>query len=336
MKKIQWVSPNTAQITEVDIPKCEKGQVLLKVKCVGVCGSDMQVFAGRNQYMKFPVTPFHEGVLEIVEVGDKNSKLKPGTTALVWPFISCNDCYSCNNGRENACMNFTCLGIQADGFGAEYYLTQERFVYPIEDGISLDKAILIEPLSVGVHAATRGDVENKNVLIIGGGTIGNMTAQACKLKGAKKVCVCDISQEKIDLALKSGVDAVNTKEKTIKEAAQIVFGTFPDVIMDCSGVGPMVLQALEMVGKTTVVVLVANYSTPVELNLNLIQRNELDVRGCIGSHPEDFAFAAKAICEDKLYCEGFISAKYHYTQVQEMMEYALANRGVNIKVVMEW
>ncbi len=336
MKKIVFTEKNKAEIEEVAIPVYGPKEVLLKVKRVGVCGSDMQVFAGRNRYMTFPVTPFHEGVLEVEAVGSEVSRLKPGMTVVVWPFINCGECYSCKKGRQNACMNFTCLGIQADGLGAEYYVSDERFVFPIPSKIDPDEAVLIEPLAIGIHAAKRGDVAGKTVMIVGGGTIGNLTAQACKICGATHVCICDISQDKVDFAKKSGISGINTSDKTLKEAAECEFDGFPDVIMDCAGAGILVSQMLEIAGKTTTVVIVANHSAPVTINLNNIQRSELDVRGCIGSDPEDFQTAIDAVAAGKFNAEGFITGRYHYDQVQKMMENAVNNRGTNMKTILVW
>lgn len=336
MKKIEFTAPNKSRIVEVDRPVPKEGQVLLRVKRIGVCGSDMQVFAGNNRYMTFPVTPFHEGVLEVAEVGGTDPVLKPGMAAVVWPFINCGTCPPCRHGSPNACMNFTCLGIQADGLGAEYYLSERKYVYPLPEGLDADEAILIEPLSIGMHAASRGDVSGKNVLIVGAGTIGNMTAQACKIKGAKRVVVCDVAQEKIDLAAASLIEGVNNQGKTLREVAGEVFENPPDVVIDCAGFGPTTEQIFEIGGKTTTVVIVANSSRPISLLMNHIQRNELDVRGCIGSHPDDFQAAINAVAEGRLNARGFITARYErMEQIQEMMEYTVSHRGSNMKTIME-
>lgn len=336
MKKIVFASPNKTEIIEVQRPVPKAGQILLKVKRVGVCGSDMQVFSGKNRYMKFPVTPFHEGVLEIVEIGGADSGLKPGMEVAVWPFISCGSCYSCRNNSPNACMNFTCLGIQADGLGAEYYVSDEKYVYPLPENLDADEAVLIEPLSIGMHAASRGEVAGKTVLIVGAGTIGNMTAQACKIKGAARVVVCDVAQEKIELAEASNIEGFHNQGKSLKEVSCEVFGSFPDIVIDCAGYGPTTEEIFEIGGKTTTVVIVANSSKPISLFMSEIQRNELDVRGCIGSHPDDFRAAVDAVAAGKLNAKGFITARYgKMEQIQEMMEYTLSHRGSNMKTIME-
>ena len=294
MRKIVFEGPKRAVIQEAERPVCGTGQVLLKMKRVGVCGTDIQVFAGKNRYMEFPVVPFHEGIAVVEETGEDVNDIAPGCLVTIRPILSCNTCYSCKKGRKNACMNFNSLGVQSDGLGADYFADP-------------DKVIFIEPFAVGVHAAYQGGVKGKTVLVVGGGTIGNFTAQACRLAGAEKTAVCDISQDKIRMAEKSGIDfAVNTSELTLVQAAQKCFGGFPDVIIDCAAVPAVFSQILELAGKTTTIVIVGNYSVLVETDIAKIQRNELTVKGCITYREEDFIRAKELIEEGSVYLDGFI------------------------------
>ena len=337
MRKIVFEGPKRAVIQEAERPVCGTGQVLLKMKRVGVCGTDIQVFAGKNRYMEFPVVPFHEGIAVVEETGEGVNDIAPGCLVTIRPILSCNTCYSCKKSRKNACMNFNSLGVQSDGLGADYFAVSREYVYPLEQDADLDKVIFIEPFAVGVHAAYQGGVKGKAVLVVGGGTIGNFTAQACRLAGAEKTAVCDISQDKIRMAEKSGIDfAVNTSELTLVQAAQKCFGGFPDVIIDCAAVPAVFSQILEMAGKTTDIVIVGNYSVLVETDIAKIQRNELTVKGCITYREEDFIRAKELIEEGSVYLEGFISKRYYFSQVQEMMEQALENKGINMKTIMDF
>ena len=337
MKEIRFVSPQHTEIREREIPKCNKNEVLLKLERIGVCGTDIQVFMGRNRYMQFPVTPFHEGVARVVSTGSQVDHVKAGDRVVVRPIISCGHCYSCKNGRENACMNFNCLGVQSDGLGAEYFVMDKDYIYPVSEECSLDKAVLIEPFAVGVHAATRAQAQGKRVLVVGAGTIGNFTAQACQLLGAETVCICDLSEDKVKMAKRSGIGiCLNSSGRTMKEVAEEAFGTFPDVIIDCVGAKVVLPQILELAGKTTTVVIVGNYSEPIMVDVATIQRNELNVLGNITYTAKDFQKAVDLMTGGKVYTEGFISARYQFDQVQEMMEFAAGNRGVNMKVVMDY
>lgn len=337
MKKIVFESPEHAVIHEDDIPAYGDREVLLKLERIGVCGTDIQVFMGRNRYMEFPVVPFHEGVARVVKTGSQVDNVKEGDRVSVRPILSCGECYSCRNGHENACENFNCLGVQSDGLGAEYFAIGKSYVYPLPEECPLDQVVLIEPFAVGVHAATRAQAEGKTVLVVGAGTIGNFTAQACQLLGAEKVCICDLSEDKVKMAEKSGIAVcLNSSGRTIKEVGQEAFGAFPDVIIDCVGAKTVFPQILELAGKTTTIVVVGNYSEPIMVDIATIQRNELNVRGNITYTAADFQKAVQLMTDGKVYTEGFISARFQFDQAQEMMEFAAKNRGVNMKVVMDY
>lgn len=337
MKKIVFESPEHAVIHEDDIPAYGDREVLLKLERIGVCGTDIQVFMGRNRYMEFPVVPFHEGVARVIKTGSQVDNVKEGDRVSVRPILSCGECYSCRNGHENACENFNCLGVQSDGLGAEYFAIDKSYVYPLPEECPLDQVVLIEPFAVGVHAATRAQAEGKTVLVVGAGTIGNFTAQACQLLGAEKVCICDLSEDKVKMAEKSGIAVcLNSSGRTIKEVGQEAFGAFPDVIIDCVGAKTVFPQILELAGKTTTIVVVGNYSEPIMVDIATIQRNELNVRGNITYTAADFQKAVQLMTDGKVYTEGFISARFQFDQAQEMMEFAAKNRGVNMKVVMDY
>lgn len=337
MKRIIFSKPQKAQIIEVDKPICKPGQVLVKMIRIGVCGTDIQVFSGKNRYMEFPIVPFHEGIATVEEIGEEVCNVQRGDLVTIRPIISCSTCYSCKKGYVNACMNFNSLGVQSNGLGSEYFVIDKEYVYALNKNADLDKVIFIEPFAVGVHAAYQGDVNHKRVLVVGGGTIGNFTAQACKLAGAEKVLICDISQDKIEMAKKSGIDCcINTSNLDLAEASDRCFGTFPDVIIDCAAVSGVFSQILELAGKTTTVVVVGNYSVPVEVDIAKIQRNELLVKGCITYREEDFLKAKELIEAGKVYLEGFISQRFRFSNIQEMMDQALENKGINMKTIMDY
>ena len=139
------------------------------------------------------------------------------------------------------------------------------------------------------------------------------------------------------MAKRSGISVcLNSSGRTLTEVAQEAFGTFPDVIIDCVGAKAVLPQILELAGKTTDIVIVGNYSEPVLIDVATIQRNELNVYGNITYTEKDFLKAAELITAGKVYTQGFISARFSFDQAQEMMDFAVANRGVNMKVVMDF
>lgn len=338
MKSFVFEAPLTAKIIEQNIPEYTENQVLVKMIRVGVCGTDMQVFAGKNKFMTFPVIPFHEGIGEVANIGKNVTSVKVGDVVTIRPIIACGNCRSCKSGAHNACEQFNCLGVQSDGLGSEYFAIDESYVNVIPKDLSIDESILIEPFAVGIHASNRGNVKNKNVIVIGGGTIGNFTAQAAKLIGAKKVAICDISEEKINFAKNDNIDfAINTQDKDVCEAINEAFGDEgADVIIDCVGINTILNQILQAACKVSTVVIVANYSQSATIDITKIQRNELNVLGSITYTRDEFKLAVKFISEEKVYMKGFITERNSIYDIQKGMEKALNSKGLSMKNVFDF
>lgn len=338
MKSVVFQEPYKAVLTEKEKPIAQNGEILLRMLCVGVCGTDMQVFKGLNKFMKFPVVPFHEGIALVEEISEGISGLKVGDLVTVNPIISCGSCHCCKSGGENACENFKCLGVQVDGLGDEFVTVERKYVHKISNEMNLDEAILIEPFAVGVHAARRGNVAGKNVIVIGAGTIGNFVAQASKLLGAKCVAICDISEEKVEIARKAKIDRpINSLNKPLGEVVELAFrGEGVDVIIDCVGLKRMLPEILQTAPKKSTLVIVGNYSEPVEIDVTKIQRNELNVFGSITYTQDDFRTAIGFFEDKKVYTEGYITNKYPLSDIQAGMEHAVQFKGLNMKSVFEF
>lgn len=325
MLSVRFDAAYKVSFNEIGKPLLKNNEVLLKMLRIGVCGTDIQVYMGKNKFMKFPIVPFHEGIAEIVEVGNEIEGLSLGDRVVVEPLIPCGKCRPCEIGRYNACDEFTCLGVQTEGLGSEYFAIESKHIHRIPKELTLEKAVLIEPFAVGVHAAKRGNVQGANVLVVGAGTIGNFTAQAAKALGAKKVVVTDISDFKIELAQKCGIEScVNTSNSSLKQVIKVNFGKWgADVIIDCVGVKRAFEEILNVAGKATTIVIVGNHKEPVEIDLTKIQRNEIDIKGNITYTKEDFMDAINWIASDKICTDGFITNIYNIRETDKAMENAV-------------
>lgn len=328
----------TIEIIEENIKTLGGTDVAIKMISVGVCGSDMQVFAGNNKYMEFPVIPFHEGVGIVHSVGDSVKEFSVGDNVVIFPILSCKKCKPCITGFYNACEDFKSLGVQADGLGREIFVIDKEYVFAIPKDLPIDRALFIEPFAVGVHAARRTNVKDKNVVIIGGGTIGNFAAQASKLMGAKKVAIFDISEDKISMAKNSGIDiAINTLNKNFKSLLEEVFGDdVIDVLIDCAGVGSIVSEAVTSMPKTSTIIIVANHSREATVDLSKIQRNELNVLGCITYTKEDFELAIEYVSDGSVYLNGFITCRYNIKDIFIGMTRACEEKGQIMKMVFDF
>ena len=185
MKAVQIAAPQQMAVVEIEKPELHEGEILVKIEYVGFCGSDLNTYLGRNPMAKMPVIPGHEvgAVIEAVGAGVPDS-FKKGMSVTLNPYTNCGKCASCRNGRVNACEHNETLGVQRQGVMCEYAVLPWNKVIPAE-GISARDCALIEPMSVGFHAVSRGQVvDNELVMVIGCGMVGMGAIVRAALRGA--------------------------------------------------------------------------------------------------------------------------------------------------------
>lgn len=217
MKAVVVTKPLEYEIRELPIPEPKDGEVQIKLMAAGVCGSDIHIYKGENPNSRYPLIPGHENVGIVTKTGKNCSRIKAGDHVVIDYVMRCGECYQCTHDRGNVCEHVLVRGSGTDGGWREYWCVEENYVYKIEDSISWKNAALIEPLTIGEHCTSRGRVcEDDVVLVLGAGTIGTIVAQACKLKGAKTVICCDISDSSLERSKSFGADyIINSKTQDL-------------------------------------------------------------------------------------------------------------------------
>ena len=184
MRAVQVDSPGNVRVIDVPVPTAGPGEVLLKTLVVGMCGTDLSTFRGKNPLVSYPRIPGHEIAAEIVSAGpDVPAHLTPGTKVTLSPYTSCGNCASCRRGRVNACQFNQTLGVQREGAMKEFFTAPWQKIY-VAEGLSVAQLSLVEPLSVGFHAAARGRVTNGDtVAVMGCGVVGLGAIAASAFRG---------------------------------------------------------------------------------------------------------------------------------------------------------
>lgn len=338
MKQQVMTEPKKIIFQEVEVPEVKENDVKIRIENIGVCGSDIHVYHGQHPFTKYPVTQGHEVSGEIVEVGSNVKDLKPGMAVTIEPQVTCGHCHPCKNGKYNLCEELKVMGFQTTGTASEYFVCDKKYVTPLPEGLSFEEGAMIEPLAVAVHAVKQmGDIQNKDVVVIGAGPIGNLVAQTAKGLGAKKVMITDVSDLRLKKAKECGIDfCINTKEKDFNEAMIEVFGPDKaDVIYDCAGNNITMNQAILSARKGSVIVLVAVFAGMATVDLAVLNDHELDLKTSMMYRHEDYEEAMDLVNKKKVLLQPLISKKVPFEKYLDAYQYIDENRESTMKVIID-
>jgi 2-desacetyl-2-hydroxyethyl bacteriochlorophyllide A dehydrogenase len=288
-------APGSLVIEQRQIPVPAPGEALVRVRRVGICGTDMHIFRGVQPYLSYPRVMGHEMSGEMV-LPPAGSTLKPGEHVYVVPYLSCGECSACRKGRSNCCTSLSVLGVHRDGGLAEYVCVPQEFVFSAE-GISLDDAAMIEFLAIGAHAVRRANVSaGQRVLVSGCGPIGIACALFAKSRGAE-VAVVDSREERLALCReKLGIPHVVPLSPDLVERLRgISGGDLFDVVFDATG-NPQAMEAgFEYVAHGGTYVLVSVVSSHITFSDPEFHKREITLMGSRNATAEDFALVLETL-----------------------------------------
>ena len=289
MRALVIQKPGEAVIENVPQPEPRPGQVLLRVRMIGLCGSDLNSYRGKNPLVSYPRVPGHEIAATILESHPSRPDLKPGTNVTLSPYTNCGKCASCLRGRPNACQFNETLGVQRDGALLEQIWMPAEKLYPAS--LSIKELCLVEPLTVGFHAVSRGRVQPRDIVaIFGCGGVGLGAVAASHFAGASTIAV-DLDDHKLEIAKSaSATHTINSSRESLHDRLQQLTGNRgPDVVIEAIGLPDTFRAAVEEVAFTGRVVYIGYAKEPVAYETRLFVQKELDILGSRNALSEDFA-----------------------------------------------
>ncbi len=295
MKALFLTAIGQTAIREIEKPQVGPNDVLIKIGMVGFCGGDLNGFKGLFELQEYPNILGHEVGGTIEERGDLvPDSFKIGNKVTVYPYLNCGKCISCRKGHRNACQDNKTMGVRRPGAMTRYVAIPWQDLFASEK-LSLKELALVEPLTVGFHAAARGRVSNQDrVAVIGCGIVG-MGAIASAVNRGAEVIAIDIDDSKMAIAKKIGVaHTINTTQEDLHEALLcITDGDGPDVIIEAVGNALTYRAAVDEVAYTGRVVCIGYAKSAVEFNTGLFVRKEIEIlgsRNCTTEFPEVIAY----------------------------------------------
>lgn len=315
-------------------------EVLIRVKQAGICGSEVHAFEGTHPYRKPPAVMGHEVLGTVAAVGAAVSRFKPGDRVTVDPQWPCGECEWCQQGAINLCPNKRVLGTPAwpGGFG-EYIVVPERSVFAVPEHLSDIQATMIEPLGVGVHAVNRAGLKpGQSVLILGGGSIGLLTAAMAQVRGAAPIIVADVQQHCLDTApLLGATHTVRVGQESILDRVMaITDGRGVEVIFLTVGKEELFHAAFDVVRRQGTIVVVALYEAPVTFNPYNIIKKDLHVIGTLMSTEADVREAIDLVASGRVQPQHIVKHQLPMEQAQHGFHLASTKEDGAIKVVLRF
>jgi threonine dehydrogenase-like Zn-dependent dehydrogenase len=288
MKALVLQQPGEVTIGHVPYPTPSGDEILLQVRRVGLCGSDLNSYRGKNPMISYPRILGHEVAATVVETSKHHPQFTAGLNVTLSPYTQCRKCPSCLRGRPNACQFNETMGVQRDGALAEYIAVPPGKLYTAN--LNLKELCLVEPLTVGFHSVARGRVTSEDtVAIIGCGGIGLGAVAASGFRRARTIAI-DVDDNKLSLAVKAGAtDTINTtREDMHAKLQELTEGRGPDIIIEAIGLPQTFRAAVEEVAFTGRVVYIGYAKEPVAYETRLFVQKELDILGSRNALPADF------------------------------------------------
>ena len=341
MKASVCYKQNDLRTEDLPIPEISDNEVLIKMLACGLCGTDIQKIRGDT--VNKPTVLGHEVVGEIVKKGKNVSKFEIGDRVITAIHVPCFTCHYCNKGHYTICEQFRTNNIDPGGF-AEFIripkLHLNHLTHKVSNNVTDEEATLIEPIACCLHGLKQADIRpNDSVLIMGAGTIGILHAQLAKIKGANKVIVSDMSEFKLQKALKVGCDyAINIKEKNIiDEVNKITDGQGVDVIVIAAGVSSLVADAVNMVRRAGKIIVFSGFDKNklVTLDVSRFFKDEISIIGTYSVTPYEFPEALDLLEKRKLNTKEMITHVYPLNKLSEAIDISTNPEQPVLKVIIK-
>lgn len=330
------------EMREIPVPEVKDDEVLVKIEYVGICGSDIH-YLEHGRIGDFVVEGDfilgHEGAGTIVEVGSKVENLKKGDRVALEPGETCGKCEFCTTGRYNLCPDVEFLATPPfDGCFVDYLAHPAHLAFKLPDSISSKEGALIEPLSVGLEAASVSDVKlGDSVIILGSGTIGLMTMLACKARGASDITVVDVIPKRLEKAKELGADhVINAKEEdTISAYMSLTYGKGADIVIETAGATKTAQQTIYLVKRGGTITIVGMGPEDIfEFDFAKLMNKVVDIRS-VFRYKNQYPVAIDAVKNGTIDISGVASHEFDFEDIEEAFRVNIEDIQDVVKVVIK-
>lgn len=321
-----------------DLPKpvIGKDDVLIKVKAVGICGTDVPILKGIRE-VPIPMIPGHEFAGDIVELGENVTEFQIGDRVTPSIVIGCGSCYFCRDGRESLCDNIVETGIHVDGAFAEYVKVPAKVVHKLPDTMSYEQGASIDPIASAYHPLKKAHIQSEDtVVVFGPGPIGLYAIQIAKTEGAKQIIVVGIKKDahRLKLAKEIGADEIIVagEEDVMQRISDLTEGRMADIVVEATGNHNIFNDTIQAVRKHGQIILIGIFHHDANADIAKIVRKEIIVRGSICYTWQDYKECIDLVNAGRVRVEPIITSHYALKDIDQAMHEI--DNGQPIKIIL--
>lgn len=333
------ISPGIIEFRNVRNPdKLKNNEILMRIKMIGICGSDIHVFHGKHPATTYPVIQGHEYSAVVEATGSDVTRVKRGMRVTARPQIVCGKCGPCKRGHYNVCQELKVQGFQAPGAAQELFVVPEDRVVVFPDSMTFENGTMIEPAAVAVHSLKRGpDLTGKNVVVSGAGTIGNLVAQFAKARGAAKILVTDISDYRLNIATQCGIEGtLNVSKSSFEKGVKSFFGDEGfQVGFETAGTQSSLDVVVQFIEKGGSIIIIGVYAQNPVINMFYLGEHELNILGSLMYRHEDYEIAVDMIASGNVNVMPLQTKKFPFEKFREAYKYIEEQGERSLKVIIE-
>jgi 2-desacetyl-2-hydroxyethyl bacteriochlorophyllide A dehydrogenase len=338
MKTIILNQPEQFTLTDTREPEpAPPEEALVKVHRVGICGTDLHAFRGRQPFFEYPRILGHELGVEIIEVPDNDLGLKPGDYCAVEPYLNCGTCIACRQGKTNCCTTLKVLGVHIDG-GMREYITVPLNKLHKSVKLTLDQLALVETIGIGAHAVARAQIQpGENVLVIGAGPIGLSTMEMAKAEGAN-IIVLDVSAPRLEFCRNQLhiEHCIPVNETAVQQIEEITSGEFPTAVFDCTGNEHSMNNAIQYLAHGGRLIFVGLFTGSFSIHDPSFHKRETTLLSSRNSTAADMKRVMRYLEDGKIDSTTWITHRVHCDHlIEQFPRWYDPNQQV-IKAMVEW
>lgn len=318
MEALICTEPGSFEYKDVQAPVLKPGHAIIKIRRVGICGTDLHAFTGTQPYFTYPRILGHELAADLIEADGADGFL-PGEALTVIPYFNCGKCIACRNGKPNCCIDIKVCGVHIDG-AMRTYLSVPSYSLIKSEGLGYDELALIEPLAIGAHGIRRANVQKDEfVLVLGTGPIGLGTIMFAKLSGAKVIAL-DLNDQRLQFCKDKLDTAYNinaTKEDVLTRLHEITNGDMPTVVIDATGSRKAINNALQYLAHGGRFVLIGLQKEEICFSHPEFHKRETTLMGSRNATREDFIQVINAIKNGMINPSVLITHRVKFHEVKD-------------------